>query len=297
MKIHILDLNFQDRKNTIASYLVEGPTGLALIETGPMSTLDVLRKRIVDLGFTTNNIRHVFVTHIHLDHAGAAGWWAQQGAKIYVHHVGAPHLIDPSKLWESATRIYGDQMETLWGKNLPAPEESIIPLYDGDTVQVAGLTFTALDTPGHAYHHYVYCLEDVAFTGDAAGIRIPGSRMVDLPAPPPEFNREKWLETIDRLLQEPLSAIYPTHFGYVEDWRYQLQTLATLIEEATEFVRSQMEEGMGRDKILSKYLLWHQRRAEAVGLSDELFARYESANPHFMSVDGIMRYWRKRLKG
>lgn len=294
MRIHTLDLNFQNRKNTIASYLVEGPSGLVLVETGPMSTLDTLRSRISALGFATANIRHVLVTHIHLDHAGAAGWWAQQSAKVFVHHVGAPHLIAPDKLWQSAARIYGDQMEILWGQLLPSPEEHVVALHDGDTVEAAGLIFTALDTPGHAYHHHVYRLGDIAFAGDAAGIHIAGSSLVDLPAPPPEFNREKWLETIQRLLRESLSGIYPTHFGYLEDWRHQLETLSQLIEDATDLVRKMMKEGAGREKILEHYLAWHRDRAAQAGMSGELFERYEFANPHFMSVDGIMRYWQKR---
>ena len=199
MKIDTLDLDFQGMSRSIASYLLEGPGGYVLIETGPMSTLDTLRRRLDERGLTPDDIRHLFVTHIHLDHAGAAGWWARQGAQIYVHPAGAPHLVDPSKLWRSAGRIYGDQMEILWGHILPAPAEQVTTIADGETIEVAGLSLMALDTPGHAGHHHVYRLEDIAFTGDAAGVRISGSPWVSLPAPPPEFNRELWEKSLDRL--------------------------------------------------------------------------------------------------
>lgn len=301
MKIHTLDLNFQNRPHTIAAYLLEGSAGPVLVETGPGSTRPTLLARLADHEYTAEDIRHVLVTHIHLDHAGAAGWWAQQGAQVYVHHVGAPHLIDPSKLLASATRIYGDQMDSLWGEMLPAPESNINAVYDGDIIPVGDLHFTALDTPGHAYHHHVYVLPDpdneneqVAFTGDAAGIHIPGVDFVDLPAPPPEFNQEKWLATIDRLLGLQLAAIYPTHFGRLANWHSQLRGLAELMQEAVQLVRELLVQGLSRDELLPIYLGWHLERARAADMPEAIFQRYESANPHYMSVDGLIRYWRKR---
>src|SRR5690606_8936954 len=116
-----------------AVYLLVGPDGPVLIETGPGSTLPAVRAALAAHGFAPADVRAVLLTHIHLDHAGAAGWWAQQGTPIYVHHVGAPHLIDPTKLLASATRIYGDNMGPLWGEMLAAPAERVTPLHDGDT--------------------------------------------------------------------------------------------------------------------------------------------------------------------
>lgn len=295
MTIHTLDLNFQNHHSTIASYLVIGPAGPVLVETGPGSTLATLLERLSERGFSPPDIQHVLVTHIHLDHAGASGWWAQQGAQVYVHEVGAPHLIDPSKLLTSAGRIYGDDMDRLWGEVVPAPAERITPVHDGDLIEVAGLTFSAVDTPGHAYHHHTYQLGDIAFTGDAGGIRIPGIAFTDLPAPPPEFNLDLWLQTLDRLLGLPLTAIYPTHFGRVDDWQGQLQGLRALMLEATEFIKTRMEAGSGREEILAEYMADYRQRAQAAGMTEEIYEQYEAANPHFMSVDGIMRYWKKRL--
>jgi len=296
MQIHTLDLNFQNLSHAIAAYLIEGPEGYLLIETGPMSTLPALQSRLAEHGLSPGDIGDVVVTHIHLDHAGAAGWWAQQGARVYVHPMGAPHLIEPERLWQSATRIYGEAMESLWGSILPAPAEQVIPVRDGQQITAAGVTLRAIDTPGHAGHHHTYRLGDIGFTGDAAGVRVPGSDWVSLPAPPPEFNRELWWKTLDRLEAEKFAAIYPTHYGRVEDVAYQLGEIRGMIEDASTFVRARMEGGMERDDLVNAYVGWNRERALSRGMAPDDFARYEAANPLFMSVDGLMRYWRKRAE-
>ena len=294
MQIQIIDLNFQSISQAIAAYLVTGPEGAVLIETGPGSTLTRLKAGLAELGHHPSDIRHVLLTHIHLDHAGAAGWWAAQGATVYVHPVGAPHLVDPSKLISSATRIYGDQMDRLWGRLEPAPVENVVAVPNRTRLALAGLIFEAIETAGHASHHYTYRVGDVAFTGDAAGVHLPGSDFLSLPAPPPEFDREKWRETINLLRQERFTTLYPTHFGPVTDPGPYLDALEQLLDEATEFVGQRMAGGAEREEIMADYLSWQKDRAAAVGVSDWLAQRYEAANPNFMSVDGIMRYWRKR---
>jgi len=294
MEIHALDLNFQQQAQTIASYLIIGPNGPVLVETGPMSTLATLQAQLAKHGYQATDVKHVLVTHIHLDHAGAAGWWAQQGADVYVHEVGAPHLIDPRRLIKSATRIYGNKMDSLWGGILAAPAEQVHSVLDEQIIHVAGLSFKALDTPGHAFHHHAYQLDDVVFTGDAAGIHIPGEFFVDLPAPPPEFQLEIWLKTIERLLSHSFSAIYPTHYGRVDDWRQQLEVLSGLMQVASDFVRVRLNAGIERDQILKDYRAWFAARAQAGGLTEDALAQYEAANPLFMSVDGLIRYWTKK---
>ena len=294
MNVTLLDLEFQGSPKTIASYLVEGSSGYVLIETGPGSTLDSLVARLAENGVSPKDIEHVLVTHIHLDHAGAAGWLAQQGAIVFVHHVGAPHLIDPSRLLESAGRIYGAKLESLWGETLAAPAGRVVAVHDGEKIEAAGLTFTALDTPGHAYHHHVFVIDEVAFTGDAAGIRIEGTSFVDLPAPPPEFNLEAWMKTIARLRSLKLKAVYPTHFGRLEDPDRQLATLAELMEETTTRIRRMLEEGASREAIMEDYLAWSKNRARQSGISSKEYQLYELVNPHYMSMDGIIRYWKKK---
>lgn len=293
-EIHVLDLNFQGLAEITAAYLVIGPEGPVLIETGPGSTLKTLLGQIRKCGFAPEQIKHVLVTHIHLDHAGAAGWWAQQGAQVYVHSFGARHLIQPDKLLSSAQRIYGDKMDTLWGEMLPAPAEKVTEVFDNDVLEIAGLSIKALETPGHARHHHVYVLDDVAFTGDAAAARLPGWNLPDLPAPPPEFEMEAWESTLERLLAQNFRRIYPTHFGPVDDVQNHLQTVKELVRETAVFIQTQMQAGLNRDEIVVAYENWFAERARAAGLSEAAIAHYSAANPLYMSVDGIMRYWQKR---
>lgn len=294
--IHVLDLNFQGLKEITAVYLIVGPEGPILIETGPGSTLNTLLRQIRQRGFEPEQIKHVLVTHIHLDHAGAAGWWAQQGAQIYVHSFGARHLIAPEKLLASAQRIYGDKMDTLWGEMLPAPAEKVTEVFDNDILEVAGLRIQALETPGHARHHHVFVLGDVAFTGDAAAARLPGWNFPDVPAPPPEFDLEVWETTLDRLLAQNFRQIYPTHFGLVDDVTNHLQMVKRLVRETAVFIHTQMQAGLSRDEIVTVYKNWFADRARQAGLGEEAIAHYAAANPLYMSVDGVMRYWQKQAQ-
>ena len=293
MDIITLDLDFQNLPQIIASYLIVGPAGPVLVESGPASTYMNLRAGLAQHGFKITDVKHVLVTHIHLDHAGAAGKLAQEGAQIYVHKVGAPHLIDPSRLLTSAGRIYGDKMDILWGETVPAPADRVKAVADGDVLIVAGLQFTALNTPGHAWHHHTYRLGNVAFTGDAAGIQIPETDLVELPAPPPEFKLEVWEQSIDRLLAENFEAIYPTHFGRLNNPAGQLEGLRAILRQAAEFVRVRMENGQDRETIVEAYVAWIQSKARAAGLSEFTIKQLNTVNPLYMSADGIMHYWRR----
>jgi glyoxylase-like metal-dependent hydrolase (beta-lactamase superfamily II) len=294
MQIFALDLDFQHTARTIAAYLVIGDTGPVLVETGPASTILTLRARLAEHGYSPDDIQHVLVTHIHLDHAGAAGWWAGQGAKIYVHHVGAPHIIDPTRLLRSAHRIYGSAMDQLWGQVVPAAAEQVCSLSDGDVINICGLEFQALETLGHASHHMVYRLGNIAFTGDIAGVRLPDAPSISLPAPPPEFDLAMWQTSLDVLDKCALSTIYPTHFGPVYRVKEHLESLSELLTASAEFVHSAMAAGLERDDIVAHYSAWQRRRAREDGVSDQGFSAQETVNPTHMSVDGIMRYWTKQ---
>ena len=295
MQIHTLDLEFQGVANSVASYLVVGPQGPVLVETGPASTLPTLQQRLREQGFAVNDIAHVLVTHIHLDHAGAAGWWTHQGARVYVHRVGARHLIDPSRLLKSAQRIYGRQMHRLWGNTQPALEHLVTPIDDDARIEVGGLVFRAIDTPGHAGHHHAYVLDRIAFTGDVAGLRLPGQPLVGLPAPPPEFDLSLWLDSINKLKKLPLTTLYPTHFGCLEgDVDDHWRRLRHLLLKAVAFVRQRMEAGVGRREIVKQYQDWNRQRALQAGLSGQVVESYRISNPTKMSVDGILRYWKKQ---
>ena len=171
-RVVTLDLNFQGRPHAIAAYLIRHSDGAVLIESGPGSTLSSLQAGLANEGLSPHDLTHVLLTHIHLDHAGAAGWIAQQGAQIIVHPVGAPHMLHPEKLLASAARIYGDRMQTLWGEFLPVPEDKLRVVEDGEQIVIGNSEFIPINTPGHAEHHYAYLFrskdhtEDICFCGD-----------------------------------------------------------------------------------------------------------------------------------
>jgi glyoxylase-like metal-dependent hydrolase (beta-lactamase superfamily II) len=248
-----------------------------------------------------SDIQHALVTHIHLDHAGAAGHLARNGATIYVHEFGAKHLIDPSKLIDSATRIYGEQMDRLWGRLLPVPEDQIVPVHDGDVIRFGRFEIRAIETPGHARHHHAFAIEDVCFVGDIGGITLPveivpepprGSYLT-VPTPPPEFELGAWLASIDRLAEMEFRVMYPTHFGARHAVREHWHHLAKIVPQHTEFVCARLESGAERAQLIREYISWNREQARQAGVGDADFARYVSINLLTMNVDGIIRYWNK----
>ncbi|HUN21742.1 MAG TPA: MBL fold metallo-hydrolase [Anaerolineales bacterium] len=293
--LHTIDHHFLNAPHFIASYLLEGKDGLVLIEAGPSSTLPTLLAGIRALGFDPAEVRNVLLTHIHLDHAGSAGWWAAQGAQIWVHPLGAPHLVEPERLMSSAGRIYGEHMHRLWGEMRPIPAEKITTLADGERFTIGGHTFTALDTPGHARHHLVYLLGDVAFTGDAAGERTLGEPFLTLPTPPPEFSLADWQATTDRLRQLSLSAIYLTHFGKTDFPQVHFEEQASLLQRCSEFMREQVLAGKSRAEAVQAYVDWNIGRASDPSLAQRGLMDYGTIFPYAMSTDGLLRYWQRQL--
>jgi glyoxylase-like metal-dependent hydrolase (beta-lactamase superfamily II) len=288
-----LDLNFQGRSLAIAAYLLKHSTGLALVESGPGSTVAALEQALGAHGYSLRDVTHVFLTHIHLDHAGAAGFLASQGAQVFVHPMGAPHLLNPEKLLASATRIYGDRMQTLWGDFLPVPAEKLTVLADEQTVTIGGLQLTALHTPGHAEHHCVYLFEDLAFSGDVGAVRIPGHQYMRVPMPPPEFHLEKWRETIARLQKIGFKHIAPTHFGIFEDVDWHLETILRNLDEVERWLLETMPPEPPAEALREKFLAWMEAQGRAAGLGADEIEAYHLANPLGMSADGLQRYWKK----
>jgi glyoxylase-like metal-dependent hydrolase (beta-lactamase superfamily II) len=294
VRIETLDLEFQDTPHVIACFLIHGPAGPVLIECGPASTLPTLLARLEERGLRPADVQDVLVTHIHLDHAGAAGWWARQGARVWVHPVGAPHLVDPAKLLASATRIYGNRMDSLWGEVLPAPADRVIVVEDGATLEVGGLRIVAVETTGHAWHHHVYRVDDVAFTGDAAGIQLPGNRWVDLPAPPPEFDLEAWKKSLQRLRALGLHTLYRTHFGPTSDVEDELARFEEVLQQGVDWIREMLDRELERTRMIDEFGARMRSWAERTGTAEADARAYELANPREMSVDGIVRYWSKK---
>ena len=287
MKIHIVDQEFLSSPHVIASFLIEGEDGLLLIETGPASVRATLERKVEALGFELEQVKHVRVTHIHLDHSGGAGYWAQRGSQIYVHERGARHLIDPEKLLVSAGRIYLERMDELWGTTIAAPEERVTIFAEG-TKNLCGLEVTALDTPGHARHHLAYQINDAIFTGDVAGCCLPGCDFPSVPGPPPEFDRETWKKSLDKLRQAGPSTLYLTHFGQVDNPKRYLDALEQRLDDCVKFVEDR--ENLSMEELQKAYSDWDRQQAAKWNVSDEEYARYDKANPSFMSAQGIRRY-------
>lgn len=291
--IHVIDLKFLGMPGAIAVYLIPHLNGIALIECGPGSTFANLEEGLLAHGFSVEAITDVFLTHIHLDHAGAAGWLARRGARIHVHPVGAPHLRNPEKLLASARRIYGEQMDTLWGEFLPVPEEKLCVIKDGECVEVGGLSLRAMDTPGHAYHHHVYFHEDICFSGDIGGVRMAGLRHLRLPMPPPEFHLESWRQSLAKLKKERFNFIAPTHFGIYADPAWHLTALEKALDEVEAWMEAVMPNQLPLEELNAEFLQWTRQRSLAAGIDPEILDIYEAANPSWMSTLGIQRYWEK----
>jgi len=298
-RVITLDLNFQGKTHAIASYLIKHSTGAILIESGPGSTLSALKAGLAVNGFSLADVTHVLLTHIHLDHAGAAGRIAQEsGAKVYVHPIGAPHMLNPEKLIASATRIYGDKMDTLWGEFLPVPQNQLKVPNDAEEIVIGNLRFLPVNTPGHAEHHYAYIFEDVCFSGDVGGVRIPGYPYLRVPMPPPELHFGKWRESVARLKKEKFARIAPTHFGIFDDPEWHLSEVEKSLDAAEGWLEKVMPSAPQVDEMKQMFGEWMAEQSREQGLSAEAVKAYELANPLGMSVDGLLRYWKKvRMAG
>ena len=293
LKVHTIDLHFREALLSIASYLVETEAGPIVIEVGPHSTVEHLKKGVEKAGYQFEDIKHVFLTHIHLDHAGSAWCFAEHGATIYVHPRGAKHLADPSRLMSSAKRIYQDQMETLWGEMREIPEELIREVGHEEVVKVGGLELKALHTPGHAVHHIAWQLGDTIFTGDVAGVRIQEGPVIP-PCPPPDINIEDWKNSIELINALEPKRFYLGHFGEVTQTKAHMALLVKCLDDYAGWIKSKMNEGLSYEAIVPLFENFVLDNLRNQGLSEEEVETYGKANPAWMSVAGLMRYWTKK---
>lgn len=299
--LSLIDLKFQGRPGVIAAYLLEDAGERALIEIGPGSTLDVLLEGLREAGVPPESISKILVTHIHLDHAGAAGSFIRRfpETQLYVHENGAPHMADPEKLLASATRIYGDMMEPLWGEFLPVPSENITVIGDGQTITVGTRTLVEYFTPGHASHHVIYHESDSGhvFTGDVAAVRLQGHGYVRPPTPPPDLDLEAWGESIERIRQLRPSSLNLTHFGPFADVDRHLQEASSRLLAWADIVQRALEVGQDRPAIVDNLTIRGDAEILEETRDPEAVLGYELATPYGMSVDGYLRYFRKRSQG
>ncbi|TNE47763.1 MAG: MBL fold metallo-hydrolase [Deltaproteobacteria bacterium] len=296
MSVEVLDLHFLEQPSLIASFLVRRGSEVALVESGPGSTLPHLTKALAVHGLSPSDVTHLFLTHIHLDHAGGAGWLAQQGATIYVHERGARHLINPERLLASATRVYGeDKMSVLWGDMLPVPEDKLVVLYNGDTVEAAGRTWTAIDTPGHAYHHLAYLTDEGdCFTGDVGGCGLPGYDHIRVPTPPPDFDLDAWRQSIARLQEHQPKRLFLTHFGERENASSHLERLRVNLDVLTEWMQEQWSLERSREEMIAGYWDWIAEQAKVDQVDEDGIHQYQFVAGATGCVDGYRRYFKKQ---
>ncbi|MBV9618673.1 MAG: MBL fold metallo-hydrolase [Verrucomicrobia bacterium] len=299
MKIHILDTRQLGRAGIVAATALETDDGIALFDTGPESTFDNV---IVDLrkaGFEPTDVRHVFLSHIHFDHAGAAWRFASPSrtggsdATIYVHPKGAPHLIDPSKLIESATRIFGDDMDRLWGKIAPVPKVRLKILEDNDLIHVPPFEIRAVATLGHASHHHVYHWDNNVFGGDIAGVRIGNGPPIP-PFVPPELNIESWRKSIAKIRRLNAINLYLPHFGKIAgSVDEHLAELDKRVARWSEWFRNGIRAGESESSLRSKFAELEHAELRGGGASQAEVDGYEAADPSYMAVGAATRYWKK----
>lgn len=299
----IVDLKFQGFDLAIGTGVLETGGGVALVDPGPTTCLAALEAGLREAGFGLADVRAVLLTHIHLDHATAAGTIVRRvpEARVYVHPVGAIHMIRPERLLASAGRIYGDLMETLWGEFLPVPAESVTEVDEGDTVRLGDRALRVAYTPGHAKHHVAYFEEDggTAWVGDAGGIRIPPGGAIPV-TPVPDIDVEAWNASMERVMEWDPDRIIPTHFGAVDD---PPAHFAELRDELARWARH-VRESLGSEDPADPDTSADPARARAfVGWVEENLRGRMPAEPvdtylnAFGAGDswwGLARYWRKR---
>jgi len=296
--VDYVDVQFLGRPGIIATGILQGPSGVALVDPGPSTTIGTLETALARKGIAWGDVRQLLLTHIHLDHAGAAGTLvrAHPHIEVFVHERGAPHLIDPSRLLASASRLYGGDMDRLWGEFLAVPADRVHALKGGETIAAGGRELQVAYTPGHALHHISYFDPSgrIAFVGDTAGIRRGGSRYVMPPTPPPDIDLEAWRASADRILAWDPDTLFLTHFGPFQGARPQIQQLFERLAEWTRTAR----------RLLADPSLTDEAREEAF-VREGLLDLQRTVGPHEAeqygragrldySWQGLARYVRRR---
>ncbi|HEU5477557.1 MAG TPA: MBL fold metallo-hydrolase [Gaiellaceae bacterium] len=275
-----IDLRHLGRERVIASWVLDTDDGPALFDCGPSTTIEALKAGLADRGLALTDVRHLLLSHIHLDHAGATGVLVREhpGLQVHVSPIGAPHLVDPARLEKSARRLYGDTFDSLWGELAPVPQENVHVL-EGP---VLGLE--SFPTPGHASHHVCYLDPDgTLYAGDACGVRVLPGRAVMPPTPPPEVDVEAWERTLDEIERRAPERLALIHFGLAHDVGRHLTELRLTLEDWAESV----EGGATEEEFVEHALVELADSGEDVGA-------YEQAMPFWQSYAGLQRWAEKR---
>jgi glyoxylase-like metal-dependent hydrolase (beta-lactamase superfamily II) len=292
-----VDLDFLGRPQIVATAVLRDATGVALVDPGPSTTLDGLLKKLADQGVNLRDIRQLLLTHIHLDHAGATGrlLHANPDIVVYVHEHGAKHLIDPSKLVASATRLYGADMDRLWGQVLPVPAAQLHILKGGERVVAGGRQLEVAATPGHAIHHVSYFdpSSGIAFVGDVAGIRRGSGTYILPPMPPPDIDLPEWRASGDRILKWDPDTLFLTHFGPYRGARPHFQQLFERIDTWSALVRRLLADQTIDDAERERRFVEECRQDIRRTVGESEADQYNRAGRLDYSWQGLARYWRR----
>jgi glyoxylase-like metal-dependent hydrolase (beta-lactamase superfamily II) len=296
--VTLLDLGFQDVPGVIGSYLLAGDDGVALVETGPASTRLHLEYMVEEAGYSMHDVSSLVVTHIHLDHAGAAGVLMERypHLELSVHEDAAQFLVSVDRLWNSSARIYGEMMVPLWGETRNVDAGRVNTFRDGDVLNVGGTSLLVRATPGHTGTH-VSLLDQqrgILFTGDAAGARLMDSKVVVPTLSPPELDFDLWRQTIDAMRELQPTRLALTHMGVFEDVDRHLDSFMPAIEESLEIAERILKSPEEEDA-LTEALAGKMRAnyvAEGDGADGKLRAM-ELAMPAYLASKGILRVFKK----
>lgn len=292
-----LDLHFYGVKGVIASVILHGPGGAAIVDPGPSSTLPALRAGLERAGIALSDVRSILLTHIHLDHAGATGTLVRENPalRVYVHEKGAPHMADPSKLVASATRLWGDEMDRLWGEMRPVPAENLAILRGGERIAAGGRDLDIAHTPGHASHHVSYFSGDtgIAFVGDTAGVRLQAGRFIMPPTPPPDIDLEAWRDSLARISAWHPETLFITHFGPFAPVAAHLTEMADHLDLTSGLAKASLALP-GPDEDREAWFTDEIRRELRRRMTESEAHAYEVAGRFDLSWRGLARYWRKK---
>ena len=292
-----IDLNWTGRPRSIAALLMESGGTCVVIDPGPESTLETLRAELQKRGHNFQTLDALLLTHIHLDHAGATGALVRENPnlKVYVHEIGSPHMTDPSRLLASAGRLYGGDLQALYGECMPVPEKNLTSLQGGQRIQIGQAELEVFYTPGHASHHVTYWdrASRTAFVGDTAGIRVEGHTFLLPATPPPDIDVEIWNQSLDRIASWGPERIFLTHFGFIENPAEHIRLYKERLAEWSALTRQLLESGAETIEAEKQFV-------DAIASEIKSTLPMDAADHYIfngglrLSWLGLMRYVRKR---
>jgi glyoxylase-like metal-dependent hydrolase (beta-lactamase superfamily II) len=291
----VVDRRFLGHPGRIAAGVIQTPAGALVVDPGPASCLPRLLDGLAEAGVSPRGLYGLLLTHIHLDHAGAAGTLVREcpQVKVFVHEKGAPHLLDPAKLLASARRLYGDQMDRLWGEFAAVPAASIVVPADGEVLDIGGAAFDVAHTAGHASHHVCYRdrRSGVVYAGDTGGIRVGPSPYVLPPTPPPDIDVRAWQESIRKLRAWGPSGVFVTHFGLYRDGDAHLEALSRELDAWDRLAGAILAEGPPDSRASRFVAAVRERVRERVGVEEA--GSYQDVVSLEDCWAGLERYWQR----